>query len=274
MPRKAKSKRTPNAACGELIVAWKSKPSPTPEEVAAWNAFIDAVVALEEEPRPPESAPLRLPGHRDWPEPNGCVRGPEEDDAAFERRLSVNAESYARLLLRNQHNARTVKERTDAELACQRYETLTGNSLQGVQAAMYREEDEARRAEDKRNEVAVKAEGRRLQCAKNKPPRKRRRKAPPRTRKVTGLQTEALHQLGLCDNNVTKAAEAMGITRKTFRDHVEAAYRNLGRRAAKLEVKTSRLPTDQRGQGTVADNDQGPLPTKGHRPIRTDRRER
>lgn len=80
---------------------------------------------------------------------------------------------------------------------------------------------------------------------------KQARKAKGRqSRELTPLQTRAVQLDGECNGNISEAARRMGVDRKTYKQHLDAAYRKLGRLAPMLS-RTTRLPKDKRGQERV-----------------------
>ncbi len=138
MPRKAESKRVKQG--GKPKAAGKPKQTAKPQD---GDTLVDLIEALNA-PVAPQTA-FNPPGRTFWSEPNGCVRGPEEDDAAFDRRVRANAESLKEMMLRNKHNATTVEARTDAELAIE--SMGTPGDFQRLEQEKRFEEDDRRRAE-------------------------------------------------------------------------------------------------------------------------------
>lgn len=124
----------------------KGNPAPLPLPrglVASLNEGRDAALAA----LVPQVVIHHPPGRTFWPETNGLVRGPEEDEESFERRAWAGAEPEKEMMLRNKHNATTVQARTAAELAIESMET-PGETNQRLLMEKWREEDEDRRAAD------------------------------------------------------------------------------------------------------------------------------
>jgi hypothetical protein len=133
MPKKAEPKGIRQG--GKAKAAGKPKPAAKPEDADTLDDLIEALNA----PVAPQTA-FNPPGRTFWPEPNGCVRGPEEADAAFDRRKWANAEPLKEMMLRNKHNAITVEARTDAELAIESMGT-PGDFQRLEQEKRFEEED-------------------------------------------------------------------------------------------------------------------------------------
>jgi hypothetical protein len=71
--------------------------------------------------------------------------------------------------------------------------------------------------------------------------------------------------VGACKNNFAEAGRRLGLNPKTVRQHYEAGLRKLGVTAkehARMVAKPQGqpLPTDLRGQASVAGPDDGPAP--------------
>jgi rubrerythrin len=138
----------------------EANPTAKPEGADSLDDFIEALNA----PVEPQVV-IRQPGRTFWPEPHGCVRGPEEDEESFARRLRANAELLQDGLLTAEHNATTVEARRFAEEALESIETPGEITLRRL-LVKQREDDDRRREEDKRNEDAVEARLQRLEDAK------------------------------------------------------------------------------------------------------------
>jgi predicted DNA-binding protein (UPF0251 family) len=82
--------------------------------------------------------------------------------------------------------------------------------------------------------------------------RRRRRRAPKEPAPLTPRQAEAMHMVSEHNGNITKAADAVGISRQAMTKRYKAALGKLGKAAIK-KPKTQTLPIDRRGQATVAD---------------------
>jgi hypothetical protein len=80
--------------------------------------------------------------------------------------------------------------------------------------------------------------------------RSRRRKANQPVRPLTAKQTEAVHLVSEHKGNFTAAAAAAGISRAAIKKRYDLAMKKLGKRAMPT-AKTTRLPTDRRGQPTL-----------------------
>jgi DNA-binding CsgD family transcriptional regulator len=130
---------------------------------------------------------------------------------------------------------------------------------------------------DVKADLAAKGIGPKAKTARNQ-----RRRPEREPSSLTPKQSEAVAKFAECYGNVSKAAKLMGVVRKTFRQHLEAACAKLGvslrAEAAKYrkeaQRKTADLPVDARGQTTVADRDEGPASSalgKG-RQVHRDRR--
>lgn len=87
-------------------------------------------------------------------------------------------------------------------------------------------------------------------------PKKRPRTSP---RKTTPKQLEAIQMVGECKGNFAEAARKLSKDPKTIRQLYKAGLRNAGDLAATLKStpKKQRLPTDRRGQISVARDRRG-----------------
>lgn len=84
--------------------------------------------------------------------------------------------------------------------------------------------------------------------------RRKRRRAARKPTPLTPGQTEAVYLVGEHKGNVTAAAAAAGKTRQAMKKLYDKAMKKLGKRA--IDHATQRLPTDRRGQETVAAPDE------------------
>jgi hypothetical protein len=82
--------------------------------------------------------------------------------------------------------------------------------------------------------------------------RRRRRTSPRKPWPLTEEQTEAYHLVTEHKGNVTAAAKVAGKSRQAMRKLYKKAMKKLGQKAVKHG--TQALPTDRRGQCTVADD--------------------
>jgi len=86
--------------------------------------------------------------------------------------------------------------------------------------------------------------------------RSRRHYRPRKPKGLTDKQSEAVLLVGEHKGNIAAAARASGITRKTMKQHYDAAHRKLGR-LAMPKSKTRSLAEDHRGQMVIASDDDG-----------------
>jgi hypothetical protein len=108
-----------------------------------------------------------------------------------------------------------------------------------------------------------------------KPPAKKTKRRSPskqKPRPLTGKQTQAM-SLYLDTQNYSKVAEAMRISPKTAAEHVKVAFDKLGKKLP-TATDTRQLPSDLRGQATVADADEGPAALRENHRAQKDRRKR
>jgi hypothetical protein len=85
-------------------------------------------------------------------------------------------------------------------------------------------------------------------------PRKRRRKPSlVKPTPLTGKQAEAMQIVAEHQGDFTAAAKALGKSRQGVKKLYDKACAKLGKKAVEKAAKTQRLPSDHRGQGTLAD---------------------
>ncbi|MFB3892041.1 MAG: hypothetical protein ACE15C_08460 [Phycisphaerae bacterium] len=105
---------------------------------------------------------------------------------------------------------------------------------------------------DKGDDAGGKAQGRK---------RRGRRRTGRKPKPLTVKQTEAVHLYGELKGNISAVAASLGITAKSARERLGAAYKKLGqtgwrnretRPGKRGTFKTGKLPTDNRGQVTVS----------------------
>lgn len=82
---------------------------------------------------------------------------------------------------------------------------------------------------------------------------RRRRKSDNMPKPLTAKQLEAVQIVGECKGNITKAAEQVGIDRKSMQERYDAAMTKLG--ASAVKHKTKQLGNDKRGQANIVGGD-------------------
>jgi DNA-binding CsgD family transcriptional regulator len=86
---------------------------------------------------------------------------------------------------------------------------------------------------------------------------KHNRRAPAH-RPLTDKQVKAMQTVAECNGSIAEAARRLGKDRSTVAQHYRTALKKLGRMASTVKAKTGALPSDKRGQLTVARNDAPP----------------
>jgi hypothetical protein len=90
-----------------------------------------------------------------------------------------------------------------------------------------------------------------LPDAGNRPTRRRRGTSARKPRPLTPRQTEVVQTVGECKGNIAKAAQQLGLHRKTVEEAYKAGLAKLGKVAVKSRDKTRLHPRDKRGQAAI-----------------------
>lgn len=140
--------------------------------------------------------------------------------------------------------------------AVQRGQALAAERLRRVHEIALRRE-----LNDIEAEYAEVARAEGAKTAKQK--RRRRRRVPAETRPLTPKQIEALTIVGECCGNKKKAAENLGIDRKSLTDRLEGAWKKLGAAEQRHLEKNWQRPGEFRG--ILEDKDGQPMADRDYR---------